>query len=189
MIDIRNSLIPVLMTLVGCATVHSSMMRSESHGATFTVYLPLERRVASAKEEEATLHGEFASLRGTDLLLVEDETGARGATQFLLEQHGATVRSVKSAAQAREALALRRPDVLIADIGMPDEDGYAFLQSVRRSEREQNLSPVPAVAVTAFARVQDRERALAAGFNEHLPKPVDPENLIWVLAQLISASG
>lgn len=124
-------------------------------------------------------------MRGADLLLVEDETAARGATHLLLEQHGATVRSVQSAAQAHQALAARRPDAIIAEIGMPDEDGYAFLTTVRRFEQEQGLSPVPAVAVTAFARLEDRDPALAAGFNEHLSKPVDPDKLVTVLAQLI----
>jgi two-component system CheB/CheR fusion protein len=163
----------------------TAQSEGEGRGATLTVYLPLERRTALAEGEKANSSVEFASLRGADLLLVEDETAARGAMHFLLEQRGATVRSVNSAAQAREALTTRRPDVIIADIGMPDEDGYAFLEAIRRSELEQDLSPVPAVAVTAFARAEDRETALAAGFNEHLSKPVDPEKLIAVLAQLL----
>ena len=163
----------------------TAQSEGEGRGATFTVYLPLERRVASGEEVEATIQAEFTSLRGADLLLIEDETTARAATQFLLEQRGATVRSAKSAAQAREELSARRPDAIIADIGMPDEDGYGFLQGLRRFEKEQNLPAIPAVAVTAFARAEDREHALAAGFNEHLPKPLDPEKLITVLAPLI----
>jgi two-component system CheB/CheR fusion protein len=163
----------------------TAQSEGEGRGASFTVYLPLERRAASAERADATVQAEVTNLRGADLLLIEDETMARAATQFLLEQRGASVRSASSAAQAREALSVRRPDAIIADIGMPDEDGYGFLQGMRRFEQEQNLPPVPAVAVTAFARAEDRERALAAGFNEHLPKPVDPEKLITVLAQLL----
>jgi CheY-like chemotaxis protein len=166
----------------GTVTARSEGM---GRGATFTVYLPLERRLASDQDKESILHGEAASLRGADLLLVEDETAARAATHFLLEQRGATVRSAQSAAQARQALTVRRPDAIIADIGMPDEDGYAFLRALRRFEQEQGLPPVPAVAVTAFARPADRDCALGAGFNEHLSKPVDPDELVAVLAQLI----
>jgi len=95
------------------------------------------------------------------------------------------VRAVGSATQAREAFATRRPSVLVADIGMPDEDGCALLRHLRRSEHEQHLPRTPAVAVTAFARSEDRQRALAAGFDEHLPKPLDSERLIGVLAQLV----
>jgi len=72
---------------------------------------------------------------------------------------------------------------------MPDEDGYAFLTVLRRFEQQQGLPPVPAVAVTAFARAEDRDRALTAGFNEHLSKPVDPDKLVAILAQLIQNQG
>ena len=157
----------------------------EGRGSTFTVYLPLERRAAAAEEVAAGVEAGITSLEGADLLLVEDETAARAATQLLLEQRGAAVRSASSAVQARAILRARRPDAIIADIGMPDEDGYRFLEELRRFEQEQALPAIPAVAVTAFARLEDRERALAAGFSEHLPKPVDPEKLITVLAQLI----
>ena len=71
--------------------------------------------------------------------------------------------------------------MIVADIGMPGEDGYALLTGLRRTEQEQRTTRVPAVAVTAFARSEDRHRALAAGFDEHLPKPIDPERLIAVL--------
>jgi PAS domain S-box-containing protein len=163
----------------------TAQSEGEGRGATFTVYLPLERRAAPAEAAEPNIQMELVSLRGVNVLLIEDETAARAATQFLLEQRGAIVRSAMSAAQAREALNARRPDAIIADIGMPDEDGYGFLERLRQDEQERNLSAIPAIAVTAFARSEDRERALAAGFNEHLPKPVDPEKLISVLAQLI----
>jgi CheY-like chemotaxis protein len=163
----------------------TAQSEGEGRGATFTVYLPLERRPALAGGAEPNIQMELASLRGVNVLLIEDETAARAATQLLLEQRGAIVRSATSAAQARDTLNAQRPDVIVADIGMPDEDGYGFLERLRQDEREKNLPAVPAVAVTAFARAEDRERALAAGFNEHLPKPVDPEKLISVLAQLV----
>jgi CheY-like chemotaxis protein len=76
--------------------------------------------------------------------------------------------------------------LIVADIGMPDDDGYALLRDLRRLEREQQSVRVPAVAVTAFARTEDKERALAAGFDDHVTKPVDPQRLIKVLAQLVA---
>jgi two-component system, chemotaxis family, CheB/CheR fusion protein len=156
----------------------------EGRGATFTVYLPLERRAASASVSPSVLNEE-SSLRGAHLLLVEDDIAASRATQLFLEQRGAKVRTAHSAMQAREALATQRPDAIITDIGMPEEDGYAFIEAWRRSEREQNLPRIPVVAVTAFARPQDRERALEVGFDEHLAKPLDAHKLVSVLAQLI----
>jgi CheY-like chemotaxis protein len=82
-------------------------------------------------------------------------------------------------------VAVLRPDAIVADIGMPNEDGYALLETLRRSEQEQGLARIPAIAVTAFARAEDRERALAAGFDEHLPKPLDREKLLSALSGLI----
>jgi PAS domain S-box-containing protein len=165
----------------GTIAAHSD---GEGRGATFTVFLPLEEHFAEAATDTSIV-GESRDLRGSQVLLVEDETAARLATHLLLEQHGARVRSVSSAGEARQALAHSRPDALVADIGMPDEDGYAFMESVRRAEREQNLPRVPAVAVTAFARTEDQERAVAAGFDEHLSKPVDADKLIRLLLRLI----
>src|SRR5207253_8072422 len=105
------------------------------------------------------------------------------ATQRVLEYAGAHVRPVNSAARAHEAFEIRRPDVIVTDIGMPGEDGYALLAGIRETERQQRTSRVPAVAVTAFAGSEDRQRALAAGFDEHLPKPVDAGQLIAVLTR------
>jgi two-component system, chemotaxis family, CheB/CheR fusion protein len=160
----------------------------EGRGASFIISLPLERRGGQAAEDSDARQNS-SRLSGIEVLLVEDETLAREATELILDQHGAQVRSVNSAAGAREALALRRPLVLVADIGMPTEDGYSLLRALRAAEREQNLSRLPAVAVTAFARSEDRERALAAGFDEHLPKPVDPERLVELVARLVDHSG
>ncbi|MGH7107494.1 MAG: ATP-binding response regulator, partial [Acetobacteraceae bacterium] len=158
----------------------------EGQGATFTVYLPLERRYFTAPDGSAMASEALHDLRDIEVLLVEDETMARETTQRLLEQHGAQVRSVSSATHAHEAFGIRRPDVIVADIGMPGEDGYTLLRGLRRTEKEQQTARVPAIAVTAFARSEDRQNALAAGFDEHLPKPVDPDQLIAVVAQLVS---
>ena len=172
--------------------IHGGSIRAESDGeglgATFTVYLPLEQQ-AVAQEDEAEVGAANAiGLVGVEVLLVEDETMAREATELSLEKNGARVRAVESAARAHEAYATRRPDVIVADIGMPNEDGYALIARIRRTEQAQHAARVPAVAVTAFARNEDRERALAAGFDEHLSKPVDCERLVCVLEQLASAT-
>jgi CheY-like chemotaxis protein/anti-sigma regulatory factor (Ser/Thr protein kinase) len=165
----------------------SARSEGEGRGATFTVYLPLERRYPATQDGERPITPEPDDLHGIEVLLVEDETMARQATQRLLEQAGAQVRAVNSGAFAHEAFEIRRPDVIVADIGMPGEDGYALLTALRRTEQEQRTARVPAVAVTAFARTEDRQRALASGFDEHLPKPVDPEQLIAALRRLTSA--
>ncbi len=158
--------------------------RSEGRGrgATFTVHLPLERHRDAAAPIAAKPDLEMNGLRGLEVLLVEDEETTRETTAKMLEQHGATVRTASSAALACEAFEHRRPDAIVADIGMPETDGYALLQKLRGIEQEVRTARVPAVAVTAFARSEDRERALAAGFDEHLTKPVDAQRLIALLA-------
>jgi two-component system CheB/CheR fusion protein len=158
----------------------------EGRGATFTIYLPLERHFVASGEGPVEAPPRDR-LRGIRVLLVEDESMAREATARLLEQSGAQVRGVSSAAQAREALASQRPDVIVADIGMAGEDGYTLLAGLRRTEQAQSLPRLPAIAVTAFARSEDRQRALSAGFDEHLPKPVEPEQLIHALMKLARA--
>jgi CheY-like chemotaxis protein/anti-sigma regulatory factor (Ser/Thr protein kinase) len=167
----------------GTIKAHSD---GEGRGSTFTVRLPLERRYAAVTDEPelSPMSTDAAGLRGIEVLLIEDESMTRQATALMLEQHGAQVRAVSSAARASEAFEIRRPDVIVADVGMPDEDGYALLRRLRSREQEQNWKRVPAVAVTAFARTEDRQLALAAGFDEHLPKPVDPARLVSVLAGL-----
>jgi len=121
-----------------------------------------------------------------DVLVVEDVIAAREAVHRLLEQQGAQVRAVASAARAAEAFVRRRPDVVVTDIGMPDEDGYSLIRRIRQIEKEQGIDRVPAVAVTAFARAEDRQRALAAGFDEHISKPINPEALLNALRRLVN---
>jgi two-component system CheB/CheR fusion protein len=154
----------------------------EGLGATFTVHLPLERRFdTSAPSTQAPGKPDPDALQGTDVLLVEDDTLTRESARRLLEQYGAAVRAVSSAALAREEFERHRPGMIVADIAMPDEDGYALIAQLRRLEESQRTARVPALALTAFARSTDRERALAAGFDAHLTKPVDTDELIRVL--------
>jgi len=115
--------------------------------------------------------------------VVDDEPDARGLIGRLLEEAGAIVLTAGSSAEGLTVLARVRPDILVSDIGMPDKDGYTFLRRVRQ------LGPagggtVPAVAITTFARAEDRRRALLSGFQMHLPKPVEPSELIAVVANV-----
>jgi len=164
----------------------TAQSEGQGRGATFTVYLPLEKQANAPEGALDDRPKESTTLRGAQVLLIEDDDAARGATEALLKQYGANVRSVESAARARAVLAEWRPDAIVADIGMPHEDGYAFLAARRRLEQQQNLPRIPAVAVTAFARPEDRDRAIAAGFDHHLPKPLDGEKLAAALGQLIA---
>jgi CheY-like chemotaxis protein len=100
----------------------------------------------------------------------------------LLEGRNARVRAVDSVNAARDALSTRVPHLLISDIGLPGEDGYALIRHLRSLDTAQ---PVPAIAVTAFVRAEDRQRVLEAGFDDHVPKPVDAERLIAVAMRLL----
>ena len=120
-------------------------------------------------------------LDGLRVLLVDDEPVANEALQTLLESCGAEVRVASSAAQALQALDTWRPDLLISDIAMPEEDGYELIRKVRLRSPER-CGDVPAVALTAYAKIEDRVRILAAGFQMYLAKPADPSELVAVVA-------
>ena len=169
--------------------LHGGTISVESQGpgqgATFRVRLPRSptAKVAESPAGRASLR-ERPNLSQVEVLLVDDEPSARDALTRLLEQHGASVRAVGSCAAAREAVMQHRPDVLVADIGLPGEDGYSLLRALRHEEKERHERRIPAVAVTALARMEDRQRALAASFDDHLPKPVDPDRLLAAVAAL-----
>jgi len=117
--------------------------------------------------------------------VVDDEDDARELLGMILEQAGA---QVATAGSAREALAVFerfQPDVLVSDIGMPENDGYSLIRDIRKMEGDGG-STVPAVALTAFARAEDRSQALGSGFQAHLPKPIEPGELTAVIAQLVA---
>jgi PAS domain S-box-containing protein len=165
----------------------------EDQGATFTVNLPLRAvRSALQKEESFTPQDNFVldlNLQLDDLwvLVVDDEADARELLAILLKEHGAKVTCVPSAAAAfqiiRQGEEGRRPDILVSDIGMPDEDGYTLLNRVRQLAPNSG-GQIPAIALTAYGRATDRVKALAAGFQSHVPKPVDLTELIMVIASL-----
>jgi CheY-like chemotaxis protein len=155
----------------------------EGHGTTFTVRLPLQVRSASTEDLTTEAKDPGEGLSGVHILLVEDEAGARETTRRLLQEYGARVVAVESAAAAHDAIAIQWPDVIISDIGLPGVDGYQLLKSIR-AQAVGNGSRVPALALTAFARSEDRQLALSAGFDEHLAKPVDPDRLLSTVARL-----
>ena len=162
--------------------------KGKGQGATFTVKLPGSDTARGVAPQPALTGGEFhpsPSLRGVRVLLVDDDAGARESVAAVLEQSGASVRAVESAAEAVETLELEPPDVLLSDIAMPGADGYALLGQARA---RLHGAPLPAAALTAHAATTDRARTLAAGFQAHLAKPVDPAELVAVVAQLVCAA-
>jgi CheY-like chemotaxis protein len=126
-------------------------------------------------------------LAGVQILLVDDQADVREFFSFALEQYGATVTAVESAAQALEILIQSKPDILLSDIGMPFMDGYMLLREVRKLPPEQG-GQIPAIALTAYAGEINYNQAMAAGFQKHLPKPVDPSELAIAIDKIIRNS-
>jgi signal transduction histidine kinase len=158
----------------------------EGLGATFTVRLPAKahpQRELRQVELSGNGAAETVSLAGIRVLAVDDDPGARELLARILEGYGAEVQLAESGATALTALFEHKPDVLIADIGMPNMDGYALIEQVRLLDPEYG-SKIPAVAVTAYASAQDRLRALQVGYQNHVSKPVDPHELAVVVASL-----
>jgi PAS domain S-box-containing protein len=153
----------------------------DGKGTTFRVELPMPTITAPDDTGEVRILDLGTRLHDLDILVVEDEASARDGLQKLLEDSGAKVRAVESAEEARDAINTRRPRLIICDIGLPGEDGYALIRDVRA----QKGSHIAALAVTAFARSEDRKLALDAGFDDHLPKPVDPDRLLELAAKLV----
>ena len=122
-------------------------------------------------------------LDGVSILLVEDDPETLDMIKFVFDNCGAEVITASSAGEALETLDQFRPDALISDIAMPDQDGYDLIRQVRSRDPERG-GKTPAVAVTAYASAEDRVRALAAGFQMHVAKPIDPEELIAKVASL-----
>ena len=180
----------------GTISAHSP---GEGRGATFTLKLPLisvyesadERRVAAEGLETRNRPAEplatLPRIDGMRVLVVDDESDARNLLTAVLSQSGAEVTAVATATDALEKLKLMKPDLLLSDIEMPDEDGYSLIRQVRSLTRNQG-GLTPAIALTAHARFSDRMRALSAGFQMHLPKPVEPAELVTIIANLRAVS-
>jgi CheY-like chemotaxis protein len=154
-------------------------------GATFTVTLPL--RSAPAKVAAPSLP-RGPRLDDVHILVVEDDVDARLWLTGSLESLGAVVASASSVHEALETLERQPPHVLVSDIRLPDGDGYALLRRLRAVDATRGTS-TPAIALTAYPRVEDRARALEAGFTTHVPKPVRPDELAAVVASVARREG
>lgn len=168
----------------------------ENLGATFIVSLP-RTILHGADEHTERCHPRTsqaiavrppASLKGVRILVVDDERDARELVQRLLEDHEATVRTAGTAGEAFEKMAEALPDVLVSDIGMPGEDGYSLIRRLRALPAEQG-GRIPALALTAYARSEDRMMAVQAGFQMHIAKPVEPLELLTMVASLADRVG
>ena len=173
--------------------LHGGEVKARSEGpgkgAEFVVELPIfiTRRSAESLEQDnvdpRAVDGTVPSLIGLRILAVDDEPDALGVVSAILGSAGAEVKTATSVSQAVDLIKQWRPDVLISDIGMPDEDGYELIRKVRArpSDKQKNI---PAIALTAFARTQDRLKVLSAGYQMHVPKPIEPLELITVVASV-----
>jgi CheY-like chemotaxis protein len=126
-------------------------------------------------------------LHGIHILIVEDDVDSRNVLSVLLQRLGALVEAVGSAAEAYDRISRRRPDVVVSDIGMPDEDGYTFIRHIRQANGDARR--LPAIALTAYARKQDADAALTAGYDHHLAKPVMPADLIRAIKEVTTGQA
>lgn len=160
--------------------------QGEGRGSTFVVQLPtLQQTGAVVSEPNLFKNSARLLLKGSHILLVDDEADTRELQAFLLEQSGAKVTAVASALEALRSLEQAIPDVLVSDIGMAEMDGYMLLQHIRSRPADQG-GMIPAVALTAYATELDQQRALQLGFQTHLTKPVEPETLVSAIASLLN---
>jgi len=153
-------------------------------GATFVVSFPVASIGVEAGPDasaEGDLDSMRAVLRGLDVLAVDDDDDAVELVRLVLERSGAIVRTARSVEEAMEQIECKLPDLLVSDIGMPGEDGYAL---IRRLRTNAETSQLPAIALTAYARPKDRRRALASGFQNYVVKPVEPSELLTVAASV-----
>ncbi|MEH1835491.1 MAG: response regulator [Nostoc sp.] len=158
-------------------------------GATFTVRLPLlqdSRRNRGSREATGEISSPVASalLAGLRVLVVDDEADTRNFLSFMFEEYGAVATAVASVDEALAVLEQAKPDILISDIGMSEQDGYTLIRKLRSLEPEQG-GRIPAIALTAYTREEDRLKALSAGFQQHLSKPIDPTKLIAMVANVL----
>ena len=167
----------------------SAYSEGEGRGATFTVRLPLEEDSSQARWATPPVVNEAAAsishvrLDGLRILLVDDEQDAREMLTTLLKGYGADIVSASSSSEALRLIEHEDVDIIVSDIGMPQEDGYHFIRRVREQTDNRN-SLKPALALTGYTRTTDRVRVLAAGFHSHIAKPVEPKELAIVLASL-----
>lgn len=174
--------------------LHGGAVRADSPGegmgAVFTVTIPVTE-AANLPDQLPTRHpagsngdGKHVELCGLRVLVVDDSADALEVVSLVLQRAGAEVRAVSSAADARRMLAELTPQLMISDIAMPDEDGHELLRWVRGQEEYKDI---PTIALTAYAREEDRRATALTGFNAHVAKPVEPEALLATVMRLVSS--
>lgn len=170
-------------------TVQASS-QGEGQGATFTVKLPLRKKPRQSDEPlgqstGSPSHPHAQCLEAKHILIVDDEADTRDFLSFALQQYGAVIQVANSATKALELLDNFHPDVLISDVGMPDQDGYALIRQIRALEARLG-GRIPAIALTAYTQESDRRLAISAGFQQHLTKPVEINELVDAIAHLLN---
>ncbi|MEH2194540.1 MAG: PAS domain S-box protein [Nostoc sp.] len=167
--------------------LHGGTVKAESlgeeQGATFTIMLPMIKIHPNSQQIDRQPDN-LPDLNGVKVLLVDDERDTRELIAFILEQSGAVVTQVASAMEALQALPQFQPNLLLTDIGMPEIDGYMLMRQIRAMSPEEG-GKIPAIALTAYASEADYQQAIAAGFGQHITKPVEPAKLVRAIANLI----
>src|SRR5262245_30618464 len=167
--------------------VVSVFSKGAGQGTTFSVKLPIsvvQRETDSSQVQKSNLHAELKAredLVGLKILVVDDEADTSEMLAFVFNQCGAIVKTARSVKEALEIFDDWSPEILVSDIGMPDEDGYHLIRAIR----QERGSRIPAVALTAMARIEDRIKALMAGYQMHVSKPVEPLELITIAVSLV----
>ncbi|MDZ8083931.1 MAG: response regulator [Nostoc sp. DcaGUA01] len=156
----------------------------EGQGSTFTIKLPLIPAAKLNQDDIASDNGSDFNFNGLQALLVDDDRDSRELIAFLLEQHGARVTQANSASEALSSLGQAKFHLLISDIGMPDIDGYTLIRQIRKQSPDRG-GEIPAIALTAYAGEGDRQQALAAGFQQHISKPIEPEVLMQAILNIL----
>jgi PAS domain S-box-containing protein len=161
----------------------------EEEGAIFTVKLPLLKDSVTINNDQkanpATAVATASPLMGLQVLIVDDNADTRDFFSFVLKDFGAIVTTVASGDEALQALAQSKPDILLSDIGMPEMNGYMLMQQVRTLEAEVGAKKIPAIALTAYAGEINQQQAIRAGFQQHIVKPVSPEELLMAISNLV----
>jgi CheY-like chemotaxis protein len=162
----------------------SAFSAGKGHGTTFTVRLPIHDPVAEAAVDPLGEHpkDKWEDLAGVKVLIVEDDPASLGLISRIIGELGAEIATAETVDEALSLLDQFWPDVLISDLGLPGQDGYDLIRQIR--SRDDGLAALPAVALTAFARTEDRKRALQAGFQEHIAKPLNTLSLLQTVAGL-----
>ncbi|HEY3821015.1 MAG TPA: ATP-binding protein [Polyangiaceae bacterium] len=188
-LGIGLSIVKSVVELHGGSVTASS--GGPGQGSTFCVLVPLalgvdsNRSFPAARPSSPSSLVEGAVLTGLRILVVDDDPEAIELLRDVLQSGGATVLTASSAAAGYDLLLAQHPDVLVSDIGMPEEDGITFIRRVRSVARTR----IPAVAVTAYASVEDRTRVLGAGFDRHVAKPIEPREIVSVVGALVRMNG